>query len=240
MKDIQFGRSPNNFQKQLKQDENKIKSENRVFVKADKSTNYYKMEGNDYKKLMENEIQKEYKKVNQKEIKTVDDTQKAIVSKLDLEDRVYATTQRQCFASLKNHKDNFLNNPKVRLINPTKGEVGKISKLILDKIITTVRNKSGLSQWKSTADVIQWFKGIERKKTKKFIQLDVVSFYPSITEELLKLAIEWARQFLDISVEEENIIIQSKNSMRANRGPKKGQAILMLAKAAMMGLSAQS
>ena len=218
VQNIQFGRNPNHFQKTLRTDEKRIKSETRAFVKADKSNNYYKMEGNDYKKLMENEIQKEYKKVNQKEIKTVDDTQKAIVSKLDLEDRVFATTQRQCFASLKDHKDNFLNNPKVRLINPTKGEVGKISKLILDKIITTVRNKSGLNQWKSTADVIQWFKGIERKKTKKFIQLDVVSFYPLITEELLKLAIEWARQFLDISVEEENIIIQSKNSILFNEG----------------------
>ena len=218
VKNIQFGRSPNNFQKQLKQDENKIKAENRVFVKADKSTNYYKMEGNDYKKLVEKEVQKEYRKVNQEEIKNVESSQKAIVTKLELADRVFATTERQCFASLKDHKENFLNNPKVRLLNPTKSEVGKISKQILDRIISLVRSKSGLSQWKSTAEVVQWFKNIDRKKTKKFIQLDVINFYPSITEELLILAINWARQFCDISVEEEEIIIQSKNSLLFNEG----------------------
>ena len=218
VKNIQFGRNSNHFQKILKQDEIRIKSENRAFIKADKSTNYYKMEGREYKELVEREIQKEYQKVNPTEIKKIENSQKSIVTNLELEDRVFATTQRQCFASLKDHKDNFFNNPKVRLINPTKSEVGKISKLILDEIISTVRRISGLSQWKSTDNVIQWFKSIEKKKSKKFIQLDVMNFYPSITEELLKSAIEWARQFVKISAEEEEIIIQSKNSILINEG----------------------
>ena len=69
-----------------------------------------------------------------------------------------------------------------------------------------VRSKSGLNQWKSTPDVINWFKDIEKKKTKRFIQLDVVNFYPSITEELLKSAINWSCQFVDITIEEEETI----------------------------------
>ena len=99
-----------------------------------------------------------------------------------------------------------------------KSEVGKISKQNLEDVISIVRSKSGLNQWKSTPDVITWFKDIERKNTKRFIQLDVVNFYPSITEELLKNAIEWSRQFVNITSEDEKIIIETKNSILLNDG----------------------
>ena len=89
---------------------------------------YYKMKGEDYKKLVDKEIQKEYKKVNKNEIEKAENSQRNIVTKLELEDRVFATAKRQCFATLKDHKDNFQNNPQVRLIDPMKSEVGKISK----------------------------------------------------------------------------------------------------------------
>ena len=42
--------------------------------------------------------------------------------------------KNNCFISLKGHKENFQNNPTVRLINPAKNKLGKISKVILDKI----------------------------------------------------------------------------------------------------------
>ena len=58
------------------------------------------MESKDYKDLEEKEIHKEYKKANKREVDKVVKTQKNIVSSLELEDRVFATTQRQCFASL--------------------------------------------------------------------------------------------------------------------------------------------
>ena len=111
---------------------------------------------------------------------------------------------------------NFPQNPQVRLINPRKSEVGKISKKVIEKIIDTVRRDSGLNQWKSNKDVIQWFKKIEKKSTKRFIQLDVVNFYPSITKDLLKNAINWARQYTDITNEDEEIIINSKDSFLLN------------------------
>jgi hypothetical protein len=39
--------------------------------------------------------------------------------------------KREEFISLKDHKENFVNNPKCRLINPAKsGESGKLSKII--------------------------------------------------------------------------------------------------------------
>ena len=38
------------------------------------------------------------------------------------------------FITLTDHKENFLNNPTVRLINPMKSKLGRISKAILDNI----------------------------------------------------------------------------------------------------------
>ena len=97
---------------------------------------------------------------------------------LDLQDRVFATTQRQAFATIKDHKENFPNNPKVRVINPSKPEISRIAKKLLDRINSTVRKKSGLQQWKNTTDVVNWFKLIQRKKSQKFIKFNVEKFLP--------------------------------------------------------------
>ena len=48
--------------------------------------------------------------------------------------------KREAFISLKDHKENFQNNPKCRLINPAKSDSGKISKPILDKLSTKLRS----------------------------------------------------------------------------------------------------
>ena len=65
--------------------------------------------------------------------------------KLELQDRVFETEKLQCFATLKDHKKNFPQNPQVRLINPTKTEVGKPSKQILENIISTAVEKLTIS-----------------------------------------------------------------------------------------------
>ena len=42
--------------------------------------------------------------------------------------------ESNCFITIKDLKENLLNLPKVRLINPAKNELGRISKTILDNI----------------------------------------------------------------------------------------------------------
>ena len=42
---------------------------------------------------------------------------------------------------------------------------------------------------------------------------DIVKFYPSISQEMLELALDWAKQFIDISDEERNIILQARKSL---------------------------
>jgi hypothetical protein len=48
--------------------------------------------------------------------------------------------KREAFIFLKDHKENFENNPKCQLINPAKSESGKWSK--------------NLNQWRNTKQVI--------------------------------------------------------------------------------------
>ena len=52
------------------------------------------------------------------------------------------------FFILKDHKENFQNSPTVRLINPAKNGIGRISKDILTEQLK-------LSQWKNTKIVIE-------------------------------------------------------------------------------------
>ena len=50
------------------------------------------------------------------------------------------------------------------------------------------------------------------KNQSTFINFDIVSFYPSITEQLLNSAIQFAEQHIDITREEKNIIIHARKS----------------------------
>ena len=86
------------------------------------------------------------------------------------------------FITLKDHKENFANNPSVRLINPAKNELRKISKTILDKIYNNIRGTLNLNQWKNTQNVIGWFKSIQNKDLHKFIVFGINKFYPSSEE----------------------------------------------------------
>ena len=118
-----------------------------------------------------------------------------------------------CFVSLKDHKDNFANNPKTRLLNPAKNEIGRISKDILDNINKSLRSTLQLNQWKNTVDVIDWFKKIKNKPQHKFVVFDVKDFYPSIKESLLKKAINFAKQYVQIKKIDYDTIMHARKSL---------------------------
>ena len=80
-----------------------------------------------------------------------------------------------------------------------KPEVGRISHLLLKDIVEIVREKTKLSQWKNVYSCIEWFKKLNHKSSSSFIVFDIVSFYPSISEELLNAALDWAQQYTKIS-----------------------------------------
>ena len=81
-----------------------------------------------------------------------------------------------------------------------------------------MRANTKLNQWRSTADVIAWFNTLENKSTFSFIVFDVVDFYPSISENLLSQALNYASQFIEISQQQINIIMYSRKSLLFNEG----------------------
>ena len=77
---------PNELQKQLRKDMKEIREENNIFVKADKTTNYYKTTPKSYVTLVNKNVTKTYKKTNPNvpDIITLED--KKIAQKIELED----------------------------------------------------------------------------------------------------------------------------------------------------------
>ena len=123
-----------NFQNQLSSDIENIKKSHYLLVPADKTTNFYKIESSSYNELLNKKITKTYRKVSHSATFSIESETKSIEQKLNLDDRVRTTAEEGVFITLKDHKPNFANNPTWRLINPTKSEIGKISKKILDRI----------------------------------------------------------------------------------------------------------
>ncbi len=213
VKNISFSNYSKPFLRQLAKDVKSLGKEQRMLVCADKTTNLYKITHRDYNKLLDEAITKNYKKAHPASEKKITRDEKKIATKLDIDDRVEKTAERDAFIAVKDHKENFENNPKTRLLNPTKPELGKVSKVVLERLNNSIKNKSKLKLWRNTSEVIQWFKSIENKKQHAFLGFDVVEFYPSITENLLREGLEWAKTFEDISEDEFNTILQVKHSL---------------------------
>jgi hypothetical protein len=209
---IKFKEHRNAFQNKLKKDEKDIEKENRMIIPADKTSNYYKVVREDYDELLQKNITKDYKKATEESFENTTKIDKEIATKLSLEDRIYKTSKRQAFVSLKDHKPNFQNKPTCRLLNPTKPELGKISQQILAKIVKVVREKTNLNSWKNTDSVITWFKAINNKDRVSFITYDVCDFYASITEEVLTKSLDFASDFIEISDSDREIIFQARKT----------------------------
>ena len=99
-------------------------------------------------------------------INNINKEAKCIAERLHLDDRVEQFNQREAFVTLKDHKENFQNNPKCRLLNNlAKSEIGIISKHYIEKINIKIRKTTNMNQWKNTQVVITWFKCIENKRS---------------------------------------------------------------------------
>ena len=124
---------------------------------------------------------------------------------------VYA--EKEAFITLKDHKEDFRARHSCRLINPAKSEIGIVSKQMVADINSRVRAATEANQWRDTQAVIDWFMNLPGRDKLTFIKFDIVEFYPSISEELLRLAIAFAREYTTITNQEEEIIWHSRKSL---------------------------
>ena len=215
IQNIQFktNHHPNNLQRKLGNDVKEIRKDNHVFVKADKTTNYYKTTPEDYMRLLNKNVTKAYKKTDGNVPDAITTKDKQIAEKLGLDDRIDVSAHRDSYITMKDHKPDFANNPACRLINPSKTEIGIISKHLLDGINSKIIQATKVNLWKSTSNVIKWFNTIPEKCQHAFITFDVCEFYPSISEELLMKALDYASKFTKITQQDRHIIIHSKRSL---------------------------
>ena len=130
---------------------------------GDKTTNVYQVCPDEYKNLQENSIMTHYQKANSTTELEINKEAKEIAAGINLAERIDKLSHNESYITLKDHKINIQNNPKVRLINPAKTQIGKISKTYIEQINVRTLELSNLFQWKSTIDVIDWFQRIKKK-----------------------------------------------------------------------------
>ena len=83
----------------------------------------------------------------------------------------------------------------------------------MEKINEKVRSCCNLNQWKNSHGVIDWFSNLKSKNRLTFLVFDIVDFYPSISKDLLIDAIDFARQYTNISEHEKDVILHSRKSL---------------------------
>ena len=83
------------FQQDLNNDVESVKNDDRLFVKADKSTNYYKMNATEYNRLLNANVTKTYKKADKQQLSRINDEAKNITEKLNISDRVESMADKR-------------------------------------------------------------------------------------------------------------------------------------------------
>ena len=219
--DIKYKEEPNirsSLQRRLKDEIKEIRNEKRVYIGADKSSNYYKMTPETHKTLLEKAVQKDFKKAVKEEEEVITKEAKVVAMKLEVSDRVFKTEMKAAKITIKDHKQDYMNKPQTRLINPTKSSLGRVSKWKMDKLNRQVRSKTRLQLWPNTDATLTWFRALTGKSDLSFVVCDIVDYYPSITADLLDQALDWASQHAEITADDRALYHHTKNSLLWHQG----------------------
>lgn len=91
---IKINNNQKPFQTQLQTDTNKIKTDTTVYVAADKTNNFYKIQPEQYNKLVQQNVDEAYKKAPPSTCHEITATDKTIASKHEINDRVDTTWEK--------------------------------------------------------------------------------------------------------------------------------------------------
>ena len=100
----------------------------------------------DYEKYLLENVTKIYKRTPRSKINRIKIEAKSIVTKLGIEDKVERLREGNAYITVKYHKEKFPEKPSFRLIIQSKSEIGKITKIILDKVNKVIRESTKLNQ----------------------------------------------------------------------------------------------
>ena len=122
VKNVKFRKVKNHFQKKLQHDIKMIRTSGKTLTFADKTNNMYRLSKDQYNMLLNNSITSTYKKSNNNIKKKINISGRNILKDKEVLRRMDIKGESNCFITLKDHKENFQNNPSLRLINPAKNE----------------------------------------------------------------------------------------------------------------------
>ena len=118
--DSNLQRHLRNFQKKNKKDIQLIKSSDKTVTFADKTTNFYRLAKSEYDHMINNAIILKYKKSSNNIKEQINIGGKQILKNRVLLNRLEINGEDNSFITPKDQKENFNNNPTVKLITPAK------------------------------------------------------------------------------------------------------------------------
>ena len=71
------------------------------------------------------------------------------MKKLEIDDRVEKIKEIEAFLTIKDHKEGFPHSLSFRLINPSKSDIRKTSKSLLDTINENILKQTNVNPWKN-------------------------------------------------------------------------------------------
>ena len=216
VKNIELRNANNSFQAKFSSDIKRMKTNDNLLIQADKSRIICLMSKDTYTKHLTETVTKTYKQFSRKKVKYINYNSKLIAQELSIDNRVEKMQEAEAYITVKDHKEGFPHKLFFRLLNPSKSDIDKISKKILDRINKTLIASTHASQWKNTSSVIDLFKNIPNKRQPRFIQFDVENFCPSISLTLFNNAIQYACEITEITNHDISIIKHSRKTLLFN------------------------
>ena len=70
--------------------------------------------------------------------------------------------------------------------------------------------------WKNSTDTIEWFRYIKNKSKATFIQFDIIDFYPFVSKKVLIDSINYAKNYVEITDEQYQIILPHRKIVLKN------------------------
>ena len=92
------------------------------------------MQKDDYNTYVRDNVSKTYKRSTANRVKSINYKSKLLAKKLVIDDRIDKMEETEAYITVKDHKEGFPHKLSFRLMNPSKSDIDKISKNLLDKI----------------------------------------------------------------------------------------------------------
>ena len=94
--------------------------------------------------MMHENVTKTYKKCSTNKSNSINAKAKQTASKLKIDDRVRKLDENEAYVTIKDHKEGFTDKISCHFVNPSKIDIGKISKQILDRVNNNILEKNKL------------------------------------------------------------------------------------------------